>query len=420
MRYHGNDVIEKVKKHTIGDGLPVVADLQKSHGSWVHDQISGRDILDCYSMHAGQPLGWNHPRLADFLEGKEYVLAHKVSNPDLYTPELAEFVAGMAEVTPDFKHLFFIDGGTLAVENALKVAFDWKARKTGLSHLDDHCFDVVHFREAFHGRSGYTLSLTNTGLTKTRWFPQFQWTRVPNPKITFPLDADAVSEAEGEAYKVIHDAAQKRPVAAIIIEPIQGEGGDNHFRPTFHQNLRTLADHIGAMLIYDEVQTGLGMTGRTWAYQHYGIVPDIICFGKKTQVAGIAATDRVDTVGGNCFTESGRLNSTWGGNLCDMVRATAILKVMKKLNLVQKAEAVGNYMMARLGELGLANLRGKGLMVAWDMPNAEERDDFLKRLSPNMLALKSGERSVRLRPHLTFSMDEADLAQDFISQALDA
>jgi len=405
-----------IKAWTIGDGLPVVADLRKSNGSYLYDSKNKRWLLDCFSMHAGMPLGWNDPYLKHYLRDKKYTLLHKVSNPDIYTEEYAEFVEAMAEVTPDFQYLFFIDGGCLAVENALKVAFDWKAQKLGLDPEDNPSFNVIHLKEAFHGRSGYCLSLTNTGLAKTKHFPRFHWTRIPNPKMGHPSVYTVEAEAIAVATNACHDT--HRPVAAIIIEPVQGEGGDNHFRPDFHRELRRLADEYEAMLIYDEVQTGLGLTGKMWAYQHFGIKPDIICFGKKTQVAGIACSDRVDEVKSHCFNESSRLNSTWGGNLCDMVRATAILKVIKRMNLVQRAEAVGEYFTKQLRGLGLDNVRGRGLMIAFDMESQEERDAFLAKLSEKMLALKCGERSVRFRPHLTFGLQHADHAVQIIKWAL--
>src|SRR5581483_3452083 len=130
-----------LRKYTTGDGLEVVADLRKSHDSYLYDALSRRRLLDCYSMHAGQPLGWDNSRMRELLRDKRYVFYHKTANSDLYCQEYAEFVQAMKRVTKDFKYLFFIDGGCLAVENALKVAFDWKAQKLGLKPEDDPHFD---------------------------------------------------------------------------------------------------------------------------------------------------------------------------------------------------------------------------------------------------------------------------------------
>jgi L-lysine 6-transaminase len=198
---------------------------------------------------------------------------------------------------PDYlPHAFFISGGALAVENALKTAFDWKVRKNfAKGYSTERGHQIMHFREAFHGRSGYTLSMTNTAdPRKTQYFPKFDWPRVLNPKVTFPLDEEnlaQVKQAEETSINQIKQAIKDNPddIAAIIIEPIQGEGGDNHFRPEFFAALRTIADENDILLIFDEVQTGVGVTGKMWAYQHYGVEPDIVSFGKKTVQIGIIA-----------------------------------------------------------------------------------------------------------------------------------
>jgi len=258
-------------------------------------------------------------RTPEFLEKLSLVAITKVSNSDMYTPEMAQFVDTFVRVAKPayMKHLFFIDGGTLGVENALKAAFDWKVQSNfarGYSAETGH--QVVHFKQAFHGRSGYTLSLTNTDPNKTNYFPKFSWPRIDNPKILFPLDAAnlrSVQRAEDRAVGQIEKAFDEHPddIAAILIEPIQGEGGDNHFRPEFFQRLRQLADAREAMLIFDEVQTGVGLTGAMWAAEHTGVKPDMICFGKKVQVCGFICSTRIDTVPGNVFAVRSRINSTW-------------------------------------------------------------------------------------------------------------
>jgi len=393
-------------------------DRAKSKGSWIVDARTGKKYLDCYSQFASQPLGWNHPSLihkshdGDFLKSSW----HKLANGDMYSTTYAQFVDSFSKMTPDFKHYFFIDGGALAVENALKAAFDWKAQMLGWE--DNHNaneLDVIHLKEAFHGRSGYTLSLTNTGLDKTKWFPKFNWTRIVNPK-TQHKDIIIWEKRSLDAAEI---TLQKGNVAAIILEPIQGEGGDNHFRPIYFKGLRRLADKYDAMLIFDEVQTGLGLTGRMWAYEHTGVIPDMMCFGKKTQVCGFCATDRIDSVKNNAFVQSGRINSTWGGNIVDMERATIIFDIINEENLIPNARAVGNYMLKLLAKVPeISNVRGKGLMIAFDLLTADRRDAVMTNLTKHMMALKCGERSIRLRPTLTFSMDEAKLAVKFLKKAL--
>tara|TARA_R110002051_G_scaffold290547_3_gene354052 strand:+ start:707 stop:1714 length:1008 start_codon:yes stop_codon:yes gene_type:complete len=325
----------------------------------------------------------------------------KLANSDMYSEVYADFVKDFSEITPDFKHYFFIDGGALGVENALKAAFDWKAKKLKYTHsLDINNLDVIHLKNAFHGRTGYTLSLTNTTPEKTALFPKFKWTTVePNWE---------------DVERHIHE-----DVAAIIVEPIQGEGGDNHFPKEFFTNLRRIADERDCLLIFDEVQTGMGLTGKMWAYEHFDVVPDMMCFGKKTQVCGFCSTERIDEVEDNVFNTSGRINSTWGGNIVDMVRFGYIAEAIKDEKLVKNAHTVGSRLLWLLrGIEGIDNVRGRGLMIAFDLPSSELRDRTMELLQENMLALKCGSSSIRLRPALTFSEKDADMACKYIKEAV--
>ena len=393
-------VIDRLSNHIITDGFHVVVDPERSHGSWVVDAETGKEFLDCYSQFASQPLGWNHPSLLEAQDHLGRAALHKLANSDMYSKDYADFVDRFAELTPDFSHYFFIDGGALAVENALKAAFDWKAQKSGIRSLSTvNELDVVHFYKAFHGRTGYTLSLTNTELNKTKLFPQFNWSTI--------YDIDKLD-------KYMHSE-----VAAIIVDPIQGEGGDKHFEAQIFHELRALADTYSSMLIFDEVQTGLGATGKMWAYEHFGVVPDMMCFGKKTQVCGFCATDRIDEVKENVFSTSGRINSTWGGNIVDMVRFQYIADAIQKYDLVSNAAQVGGHFMNALSRIdGLHNIRGRGLMIAFDLETTAERDQLKSLLQERMIVLTCGTRSIRLRPTLSFSKADADTACNIIEHSI--
>ena len=351
-----NQVFDVLKRHLLVDGFPVVVDLDRSHGSWLVDAVTGKSYLDLFMFFASAPIGFNHPRMLDANVMARLARASlmKPSNSDFYTVEMAEFVATFEQLAMPaaLPHLFLISGGTLGVENALKAAFDWKVRKNFTrGYRTERGTKVMHFEQAFHGRSGYTLSLTNTtDGRKTKFFPKFDWPRVVNPKITFPLagkNLEAVIQLEKLAVAQMEHAFQenKDDIAAIIIEPIQGEGGDNHFRPEFFAELRRLANENEALLVFDEVQTGVGLTGRMWAYENFGVTPDILCFGKKMQICGMLASKRIDEVPDNVFVESSRINSTWGGSLVDMVRATEYLKIIHEEKLVEGAAKLGQKML---------------------------------------------------------------------------
>lgn len=419
-------IADTLKNYILVDGFHVVVDVHKSKDSWIVDAESGKRYLDCYSQFASQVLGWNHPLIKDYEPYLGKCAMHKIANSDMYSEEFKNFVETFSGITPDFKYYFFIEGGALAVENALKAAFDWKHQLHRRRHnWDWPALDVIHFKEAFHGRTGYTLSLTNNGgpddkNTKTKWFPKFNWTRVTNPKIHFPLEEVKVQNLEAMAIQEITQTLQTGRVAAIIIEPIQGEGGDNHFRKEFLVKLRQLADEHEALLIFDEVQTGVGLTGKMWCYEHFGVIPDLMCFGKKTQVCGFCSTGRIDSVPENVFHVSGRINSTWGGNIVDMVRSRILMKAVESLRLPERAATVGEYFMNKLRALPeeISNVRGRGLMLAMDLPSPERRDELVDKLHDNMLVLKSGTKSIRFRPPLTFSTADVDCAAQFLKDAL--
>ena len=422
-------------RSVLADGYSFVYDPERSHGSWLVDARTGDAYLDAFSFFASGAIGHNHPALHDPAFSERLLVAARVkpSNPDVYTTLYAEFVDTFATIAvpKEFPHLFFIDGGALAVENALKTAFDWKVRKNLAAGKGPLGSKVIHFTEAFHGRSGYTLSLTNTAdPRKYEYFPRFDWPRIPVPKMRFPLTEETLEEVIARESAALHaiTAVLEREadeIAAIIIEPIQGEGGDNHIRPEFLRALRQLADDYEVMLIFDEVQTGMGLTGSWWAFQQLGVEPDIFVFGKKTQVCGIAVSRRVDEVERNVFVEPSRISSTFGGNLVDMVRAQRIIEVIAQENLIENARHQGEVLLGQLRELAtqapIDNVRGRGLMIAFDLPTPEARDAVIARAyEERLLVLPCGARSIRLRPHLSLTTDEAEALIQRLTAALDA
>lgn len=417
-----NEVHEHLAQHILADGLPMVLDLEKSLGSRIHDSLENRDLVDLFGCFSTVPIGYNHPRMleAEFLERLQHAAVNKPSNSDLYTVEMAEFVDAFARtLPPSFQsHSFYISGGALAVENALKTAFDWKRRLNDRAGRGVRGEQIIHFERAFHGRSGYTMSLTNTDPRKTQYFPKFDWPRIPIAPLSFPLTdevLDRVAAAEQKAIAAIKQALidNRHDVAGLIIEPIQGEGGDNHFRAEFLQALRTLAEEEEFLLIFDEVQTGFATTGKWWCFEHFGMEPDVFAFGKKTQVCGIAANSRVDEVD-SVFEVSSRINSTWGGNLVDMIRCHRIIEIIEEENLLQHATDVGAMILegvtrweALYPDL-VANARGRGMFIAFDLPSPELRDRLIREMAgADVLGLPSGQRSVRFRPHVNLPSEDA-------------
>ncbi len=430
------DVFDVLKPHMLVDGFHLVMDLDKSQGSWIVDARNGKRYLDFYTFFATTPLGHNHPRLRDpeFVARLGRIAVNKPANSDIYTTAFAQWVATFAtHAAPDYlPHLFWIDGGSLAVENALKAAFDWKVRKNlaagrGREGLQGHPLPGGLPRpQRLHP------SLTNTAdPRKYMYFPKFNWPRILNPKITFPLEGanlEQAAAAEQEAVDQILAAVREDPddIACLIIEPIQGEGGDNHFRPEFLRKLRALADEHEFLLIFDEVQTGFGATGKWWGHQHFDVRPDIIAFGKKTQCCGIAAGPRLDEVD-SVFKVPSRINSTWGGNLVDMVRGTRIIEIMREEGLVDHGLAQGQRLLKGLQEIHrdfrefTGNPRGRGLFCALDLASPELRDGAVAKAQElGMIILATGRQGLRFRPALNLSTEDLDLGVDLLRRSIKA
>jgi L-lysine 6-transaminase len=421
-----SDVHTVLSRHLLVDGYPLVLDLVKSHGSWLVDARDGSEYLDFYTFFASSPLGLNPPGLADdpeFLDALAVVSANKPANSDIATVELAQFARTFARVLgdPDLPHLFFIEGGALAVENALKVAFDWKSRRNeARGRSRELGTRVLHLQHAFHGRSGYTMSLTNTDPVKVDRFPKFDWPRISAPAVTFPLEEHLAEVEEGERKALAEaEAAFERhahDIACFIAEPIQCEGGDRHLRSEFLRTIQDLCRANDALFVLDEVQTGVGVTGSPWCYQELGLEPDVVAFGKKVQLGGIMAGRRVQEIPDNVFRTPSRINSTWGGNLVDMVRSTRLLELIDSTDAMANTRDQGARLLGHVQALAaehapcVTNPRGRGLLVAFDLPTKELRDRVVHELreSERVLALACGDRSVRFRPAMSVSAAEID------------
>jgi L-lysine 6-transaminase len=414
----------------LADGFDLVLDLRASRGRRLVDARDGTTYLDMFGFFASSALGMNHPALADDEEFRSELTTaalNKPSNSDVYTVEMARFVDTFARVLgdPALPHLFFIDSGGLAVENALKAAFDWKSRHNEMQGRPAGLGTrVLHLTGAFHGRTGYTMSLTNTDPVKTDRFPKFDWPRIDTPYLSASVDIDA-AERHALAQARAAFAGHPHDIACFIAEPIQGEGGDRHLRPQFLQAMQRLCHEFDALFVLDEVQTGVAATGSMWAYQQLDLQPDVVAFGKKTQVCGVLAGGRIDLVADNVFTVSSRLNSTWGGNLADMVRARRILEVIERDRLAERAAELGRYLLDRLVALAAAHPevtdpRGRGLLCAITLGSTRLRDAVVAELGAreHVLILGTGERGIRFRPPLTVTAEELDEAVDAIDRVL--
>ncbi len=432
------DQVQKtLSKHILADGYDLTFDMEKSNGVHIYDAKYKRTLLDFFTCFASVPLGYNHPKMVNDEEFKKNLMLAALTNPsnsDIYTTQYAQFVDTFSRVgIPDYlPHAFFIAGGGLAIENALKVAMDWKVQKNfEKGYTKERGFKVLHFEKAFHGRTGYTLSLTNTLPDKTKWFAKFDWPRVSIPAMKFPFTNDGYEDLKRREALSIAQIRQafvdnKDDICAIIIEPIQSEGGDNHVRQEFLEQLRQISDENDCFLIYDEVQTGVGLSGKFWAHEHFGekARPDILAFGKKMQVCGILVGKKVDEISTNVFKIPSRINSTWGGNLVDMVRSTRILEIIEEDGLLNNAAISGNYLQEGLRKISekqdkVSNVRGRGLITAFDFPDKDMRDKFIRKgMEKNVMFLGCGERTIRFRPALIIEEKHIDTGLEILENIL--
>ena len=382
--------------------------IKKSFGSWLY--CGKRQLLDFHGGYGSNPLGWNHPKLIEKLSSIDIsYIANKPANSDFQTEYYRSFIKNFKTILPsDYHDLFLIDGGALAVENAIKVAMDWKFQKLKENgNIHRYNLKILHFENAFHGRSGYTMSLTNTDPHKIKRFTKFEWPRILHGEEQYMLN-----QTEN---KIKYDSE----IAAVILEPIQCEGGDHYFSKDFLLKLQKLCNIYDVLFILDEVQTGFFTTGKPWCFQHYDLQPDIVSFGKKSQQCGIFANNKITKLEDNCFDTPGRINSTWGGNLIDMIRSNIILDIIKEDNLEQNVLERGNQWNNEMNNLNtnkISNIRNLGLIMAFD---CHDRDKTIKKLEDEgLLTLSCGKNTIRLRPNLAVSEKDVEICMGKIEKVL--
>ncbi len=432
-------------------------DLQAGYRSLVLDDATsegvvmvdadGNAFLDLFAHFALGALGYNHPALRAVTGSEAFARAsaNPTSTPFVTTTAWFDFLEGLSRFAPaGASRVYCVDAGGEGVESALKAAFivHGERRRTaaGLpanplelppdelaAILDNHGTDavVVAFSGAFHGRGLGPLSATHSKPIHKADLPAFRWPMATFPANRFPLAAHAEENARAEAEALrelerILDAHEGH-VAAIVVEPVQSEGGDRHASSTFFRGVQDLARRSDAALVLDEVQTGVGISGTMWCHEQLELSspPDFMTFGKKMQMGGFFCTDAY------AVTQFGRMYQTKNGDRAKAMLALATLETIAKENLLANVREVGAYFLTRLEELAtrhpklVSEPRGRGFLLAFDLPTPASRDDFLKRaLARGVFASYTGSRSVRLRPHLVTTRVHVDDACDVFDAVL--
>jgi 4-aminobutyrate aminotransferase/(S)-3-amino-2-methylpropionate transaminase len=321
--------------------------------------------------------------------------------------------------------VFTATTGSDANETAYKAACIWKATQDrgggdfSASELDSVMhnqapgakpYSIMSFHKGFHGRLFGSLSTTRSKPIHKLDIPAFDWPAAPFPQLKYPLE-EFKTENEAEEQRCLDETerliAVRGDVAAVVVEPVQSEGGDNHASSAFFRGLRDITKRHGVLMIVDEVQTGVGATGKFWAHEHWDLPsdspPDMVTFSKKAQAAGFyfgKASLRPD--------KPFRQFNTWMGDPVRALLFRSIYQEIERLHLVEQTAAVGRYIFESLEQLAakypelVQNLRGKdrGTFIAWDCPKREEVLALAKENGINMGGC--GDAAIRLRPMLVF------------------
>lgn len=425
----------------------LVIDDVASAGPWIVD-ADGNVLLDLFANFALGALGYNHPAILAVTRSEAFAhaAANPTSTPFVTTPAWFDFTEALRSryAPPGMAKVYCVDAGGEGVEAALKAAFIVHAERRReaagaprnpleLSEAEQRAFldnagtdaVVVSFAGAFHGRGLAPLSATHSKVIHKADLPAFPWPTAPFPANRHPLALHAEENRKAEASALeelakILDAHAGR-VAAVLVEPLQSEGGDRHASPAFYRKVQELAGAAGAAFIVDEVQTGVGMSGTLWAHEQLDLPrpPDMVCFGKKMQMGGFFATAPF------AIAQFGRMYQTKNGDRARAMIAEAILRTVVEDHLLERVRTVGARFLAGLEELAarhpalVTEPRGQGLLLAFDLPTPAVRDDFLKRaLRRGVFASYTGTRSVRLRPHLVTELEHVNDALGVFDEVL--
>lgn len=413
----------RMKNAILMDGIQRLWDIPKSVGSYLVEKETGRKFLDFHTGYGSLPLGWNHPELIEaFKNCPTSLLTNKLSNSDFYTDQYLEFIEQfnrLAKPTDFEGGLFFVDAGTLAVDNAIKACFDY--RIAGNYRLNPNPeLEMIYLSHSFHGRSGFPLSVTDTQAVKTGGYPKHLFTQLS----LVPIEGDDQNVLDFAKQFLDEEMSKKSSkIAGLIMEGgIQCEGGDRHLHPQFCLDVQEMCRNYDIPLVVDEVQTGFWSTGEVWGYQRLGLQPDLIAFGKKSAQCGVIAGGVFNQYRDSVFQTSGRINSTWGGNLIDMYRSKHTMTIIQNHQLPNNVFNIEKLYLTEMTKLSnkypeIKNPRAKGVIMAFDLPNRQLRDGFIISVEKlGLLCLAASDKTVRFRPSLAVTTTELQHAIDIVAR----
>jgi len=392
-----------------------IIDFKKSKGSYLFDKRNGNRLLDFFGQYATLTLGYNHPifKTSIYLNEIANVAHQKIPNCELFSDESTEFDISFRNFTcgSNFTHYHYACTGALAIEAAVKTSMDYKG--PGYDR-------VISFKKSFHGINGYGGFLTDKFSPvnlRLDGFPSASWDRVINPIVHYEnnlavIDEELVQSVLSNVESII---TTKNNVCAILVEPIQCTFGDRYFPTNFFTGLRSLADQYDIPLIFDEIQVGFCVTGKIWYHNHLSVKPDIIVFGKKTQLSGIAVQNKFTDI----FNQAIRLEVTWDADIMDMIRCKHIIKAIKDGDILGNVNNMSDLLIRGLSRIEcIENIRHCGLLFAFDLATKKQRDLlFYEMKKRSMLCNPTGDRTIRLRPNLCVTKEEINHALSIMTKA---
>ncbi len=388
-------VIDTMKKHAYDSTFMYSLVVSHGHNCTIED-VDGNKYLDFTSNIGACPLGYSHPDIIETLGKYSSNGTYKIAGQDFYCQEHANLAENISTILPDGFKTFFINSGAEAVENAIKIAYKKMGPLPGISCTG-----------AFHGRTLGALSFTFSRPVQKHNFPEF-----PSRRIKFCITDD---DPEIDAAE---NLLKENKAAFILTETIQGEGGYNVASKKFISNLRKVATKYGVPLILDEVQSGIGHTGKWWAFEHYNIKPDIMSTAKALQIGATAFSKKFDPG------QRSVLSSTWGGgNRIDMAVGSKVIDVIKRDRLLENATKMGrmlkNGLSEMIGKKGIVDVRGLGLMVGVEFDSSVRRDKKLTELFKHgLLTLGAGQKSMRIIPPLIITKEQINEGLDIMHKVL--
>ena len=380
-------------------------DLDKSRDSYIHDKTSGKEYLDFFGMYASLPLGYNHKvfKTKEFTEEILRASSIKITNCEVISDEATEFDKAFQEycsTNSKYKMFHYCCTGALALEAAIKCAIKYKGHNKNPK--------ILSFEGSFHGINSWGCFITSReGSSDSRLSP---YPEAFSVKVQSPNLQDQIEGVISKIESIAND------LTAIVVEPIQCTIGDRYYKKEFFASLREVCDKFDIPLIFDEVQIGFGSTGKIWYHDHLDIDPDIVMFGKKTQLSGIMATEKMSKI----FQNAIELEVTWDATLLDMIRCKHIISAYKECEILNNVISRSSQVANGLGQIqGIEGLRNSGLIMAFDINEEEKFKNFVKKTKKyGMIFNSSGNKTVRLRPNLNLSEQEANKALNIIELSL--